>query len=140
MARSREGEPTMKRIIVAVAALLALSVFTPMQASAAPVSQQAVPAARGGRCTAYEGMLASNSPGWSVARMSQIMYRESRCRPGVRNRSGATGLLQIMPSNCRYIAAKLHESCSAGKLQNAGFNIRAAKVLWKYGHYGPWAL
>ena len=130
----------MKRILVALTALVALSVFTPMQASAAPVSQQAHPAARGGRCTAYEGMLASNSPGWSVARMSAIMYRESRCQPGAHNRSGATGLLQIMPSNCRYIAAKLHESCNASKLRNASFNIRAAKVLWRYGHYGPWSL
>lgn len=40
------------------------------------------------------------SVGWSPAQWStlkQIMYRESRCQPGAHNRSGATGLIQIMP-------------------------------------------
>ena len=30
-------------------------------------------------------------------RFDRIMYRESRCQPGARNRSGASGLVQIMP-------------------------------------------
>jgi len=29
--------------------------------------------------------------------VSRIMYRESRCQPGARNPSGASGLMQVMP-------------------------------------------
>ena len=33
-----------------------------------------------GRCTAYEPLIAANAPrrGWDVARMSRLMFRESR--------------------------------------------------------------
>ena len=94
-----------------------------------------------GRCVGAEPLLAQESPGWSVERMSRIMYRESRCRPDVRNgSSGSTGLLQVMPSNCRYIASKLGEPCTVSKLQDPRFNIRAGAVLYRYDGYGPWAL
>jgi hypothetical protein len=38
--------------------------------------------------------------GWpeaELAHMDRIMWRESRCQPGARNRSGAAGLMQVMP-------------------------------------------
>ena len=93
-----------------------------------------------GRCIGAERLLSAYNPGWNVERMSRIMYRESRCKPRVRNASGATGLLQIMPSNCRYIQNELGESCSIGKLQLPEFNIRAATTLYEYDGYGPWKL
>ena len=106
---------------------------------AAPAAVTA-PAASNGRCVGYEPLLRRYSPGWNVTTMSRIAYRESRCRAGVRNwRSGSTGLFQVMPSNRRYIAARLHEGCSAAKLRNASFNNRAAAVLFRYDGYGPWA-
>ena len=93
-----------------------------------------------GRCVGAEGLLSEYARvGWSIERMSRIMYRESRCLPLVRNASGATGLLQIMPSNCRYIARQLGESCTVAKLQVPEFNIRAATTLFEYDGYGPWA-
>lgn len=95
---------------------------------------------RNGRCIGAEGLLLTWSPGWSVERMSRIMYRESRCQPQVRNPSGSTGLLQIMPSNCPYIAKHLGESCTVAKLKEPTFNVRAAAVLFDYDGYGPWAL
>ena len=36
-----------------------------------------------GRCVGMEWALEHWSPGWDVTRMSRIMYRESRCTPGV---------------------------------------------------------
>ena len=98
-------------------------------------------ASANGRCIGAEGLLSKYKPGWNIERMSRIMYRESRCNPAVRNRqSGSTGLLQIMPSNCRYIANQLGESCSIAKLQQPDFNIRAATTLFEYDGYGPWKL
>jgi hypothetical protein len=93
-----------------------------------------------GRCIGAEGLLNEYNPGWSIERMSRIMYRESRCQPTVRNASGSTGLLQIMPSNCPYIAKHLGETCTIAKLQNPVFNIRAATTLFDYDGYGPWKL
>ena len=94
-----------------------------------------------GRCIGAIDYLTKYSPGWNVDRMARIMYRESRCNPLVRNRhSGSTGLLQIMPSNCPYIAEQLGESCTIAKLQNPLFNIRAATTLFEYDGYGPWAV
>lgn len=93
-----------------------------------------------GRCVGAEPLLAYYSPGWDTVRMSRIMYRESRCQPAVRNKSGSTGLLQIMPSNCPYIAREMGEPCSVGRLTDPTFNVRAARVLWQYDRYGPWAL
>lgn len=92
-----------------------------------------------GRCVGAEGLLAAHSPGWSVVRMSRIMYRESRCQPGVRSGAGATGLLQVMVSNCPYLAGKMGEPCNSTKLRNPDFNIRAARELFQYDGYGPWA-
>lgn len=44
--------------------------------------------------------------------VSRIMYRESRCQPGARNASGASGLMQIMPmwaDDCGGVRAELFD-------------------------------
>lgn len=95
----------------------------------------------GGRCTGWEPLLEQHSPGWSVERMSRIMYRESRCQPEVRNSSSsATGLLQILSSHCRWIAAQMGTWCTRARLNDAEFNIAAAAVLWDEQGYGAWSL
>jgi hypothetical protein len=49
-----------------------------------------------GRCTQYEPLLIALSPGWDAARMSKIMWRESRCTPGVVSNTGCcVSLLQL---------------------------------------------
>lgn len=51
-----------------------------------------------GRCTQYEGLLAvyQAEAGWDVQRMSRIMWRESRCTPGVVSSTGCcVSLLQL---------------------------------------------
>lgn len=88
-----------------------------------------------GRCVGAEPLLAAHSPGWSVERMSRIMYRESRCQPGAYNRSGASGLLQILKSHCGWLSTRVG-SCN---LFNADYNIRAAAVLWREQGYGAWS-
>jgi len=92
-----------------------------------------------GRCVGAEGLLSAHSPGWSVARMSRIMYRESRCIPTVRSGAGAVGLLQVMTSNCPYLAEQMGETCTATKLRDPNFNIRAARSLFLYDGYTPWS-
>jgi soluble lytic murein transglycosylase-like protein len=90
----------------------------------------------GGRCIGAEPTLTALSPGWDVARMSRIMYRESRCLPWARNPSGAAGLLQVMPAHCRWLAATIGP-CD---LFDPGYNVRAAAALWARDGYRPWNL
>ena len=96
-------------------------------------------ASSNGRCTGYEPLLERYSPGWSVPAMSKVMYRESRCRPEVRNRhSTATGLLQVLGSHCVWLRDVL-DGCSVQLLQDATYNIRAAAELWRRQGMGAWA-
>jgi len=92
-------------------------------------------ASSGGRCVGWEGLLSSYSPGWSVERMSRIMYRESRCLPAARNPSGASGLLQVMRSHCGWLAGAVGP-CD---LFDAEYNVRAAAALWRRQGYGAWS-
>lgn len=97
-------------------------------------------ASSSGRCVGAEPLLAALSPGWSVERMSRIMYRESRCQPGARNgSSSATGLLQILASHCRWLEGQLGEWCTRDRLTDPGYNVRAAAVLWLEQSYGAWS-
>jgi hypothetical protein len=112
----------------------------PPTTEATPAPSAGSSASAGGRCVGWEPLLAEYSPGWSVERMSRIMYRESRCRPEVRNRSGATGLLQVMASHCRWLVEQMGEWCTAGKLQDPDYNVRAAATLWLEQGYQAWAL
>ena len=93
-----------------------------------------------GRCVGAEWMLGYFSPGWDVGRMSRIMYRESRCQPGADNaNSTATGLLQILSSHCRWLAQQMGEPCSAARLTDPAYNVRAGAVLWREQGYGAWS-
>jgi len=92
-----------------------------------------------GRCIGAEFLLGHFSPGWSVERMSRIMYRESRCQPGARNTSStATGLLQILASHCPWLSRQMGEPCSRDRLTDPTYNIRAGAVLWREQGYGAW--
>jgi len=93
-----------------------------------------------GRCVGAEFLLGYFSPGWNVERMSRIMYRESRCSPTADNRSSsATGLLQILSSHCPWLARQMGEPCSASRLTDPAYNIRAAAALWLEQGYSAWA-
>lgn len=112
----------------------------PPPTEALPPQGSGSSASAGGRCVGWEPLLERYNPGWSVERMSRIMYRESRCQPGADNpRSTATGLLQILSSHCRWLAGQMGETCSAGRLATADYNVRAAAVLWTEQGYGAWS-
>jgi hypothetical protein len=97
-------------------------------------------ASAGGRCVGWEPLLERESPGWSVARMSAIMYRESRCQPTARNRSSsATGLLQLLGSHCRWLAEQMGTWCTRDRLTDPTYNVRAAAALWAEQGYGAWS-
>lgn len=107
--------------------------------SGAPVVPSYSPTVSGRRCVGAEDLLAFYSPGWDVARMSRIMWRESRCQSGAYNRRGrAVGLLQITPITHRYLAEALGQVITAAGLFDPVLNIRAAAALWANGGYGPW--
>ena len=134
--------PPLAELSVPATALVAAERLDP---PAAPPATTAAPPAgdpgsSGGRCVGWEPLLRYYSPGWDVARMSRIAYRESRCRPEVRNRSGATGLLQLMPAHCRWLDDALGEPCSVARLQTPEYLIRAAAALWARDGYAPWRL
>lgn len=112
---------------------------SPVESTPVPPSGTSVSA--GGRCTGMEALLEFYSPGWSVPAMSRIMYRESRCRPDVRNRSSsATGLLQLLASHCPWIAGQLDTWCTRDRLTDPAFNVQAAAALWREQGMGAWAL
>jgi hypothetical protein len=91
-------------------------------------------ASSNGRCVGYEGLLAQYSPGWDVGRMSGIMYRESRCNPGVSN-SCCHGLLQMHEMHVGWLDAVN----SASDYYDPATNIRAAAQLWRSSGYGAWS-
>ena len=124
--------------VAAVATAPAVRLDPPAPPTTAPAPGST--ASSGGRCVGWEAMLARESPGWSVERMSRIMYRESRCQPGARNRSSsATGLLQVLASHCPWLARQLDTWCSRDRLTDPTFNLQAAAVLWVEQGYGAWS-
>jgi hypothetical protein len=87
-----------------------------------------------GRCPQYEPMLAAHH--MPVARFSKIMWRESRCKPGVTNRrSGAAGLLQLMPQH-----AGSWRTCPGVDLYSASGNVACAARLYARAGMAPWRL
>jgi len=92
-----------------------------------------------GRCVGAEFLLGHFSPGWDPIRMSRIMYRESRCQPAADNSSStATGLLQILASHCPWLARQMGEPCSAARLTDPAYNVRAGATLWREQGYQAW--
>jgi hypothetical protein len=64
-----------------------------------------------------------------------VMLCESRGVPEARNRSGATGLLQLMPVHATR-AARL--GYSWGQMMEPGPNLAVAEGLWKEQGWRPW--
>jgi hypothetical protein len=103
-----------------------------------------------GRCTQYEPLLAQLAPkgGWSVVRMSRLMWRESRCTPTAihHNRNGSidSGALQVNSITYQYLRKSLGERVDRWSLQDITQNIRAAAALCTYWRtagrscYRPW--
>lgn len=118
----------MRRIILALTVVLGTIVVVPGVAEAHTI----------GRCPQYENLLRANN--MPVRYFSRIMYRESRCQPGaVNRRSGARGLLQIMPSHSRY--GRYH-TCrqTLAQLRTANGNIACAATLYRIAGTRPWRL
>lgn len=69
---------------------------------------------------------------WAV----NVAMRESRCQPGARNPSGASGLFQLMvPLHNQLIA----DVCGdPGLVFDPGCNIAAARALYAGAGRGPW--
>src|SRR3954471_10327258 len=98
-------------------------------------------------CPQHEELLEQHAPqaGWDTARMSRIMWRESRCQPEAYNRGGrAAGLLQITPVSYPYLRDALGEWVDRWTLMEPEQNVRAAAALFDYwAHSGrsgylPW--
>lgn len=93
------------------------------------------------RCPQYERLLEVHSPGWDVARMSRIMWRESRCQPDVRSRTRDTGLLQINDVNLEYLRDR---GVDVTQLRDPDVNVQAGAMLFRYWFrvagdgYQPW--
>lgn len=100
-------------------------------------------------CPEYEALLVEHAPaaGWDTARMSSVMYRESRCNPSAYNRAGrASGLLQVTPISYPYLRQALGEWVDRWTLADPVQNVRASAALFDYwvsagrSGYRPWAL
>ena len=102
----------------------------------------------GGTCPAYERLLVVYGPkgGWSVPRMSGLMWRESRCTPQVRSRTRDTGLLQINDINLPFLSKAFGYKVTSAMLKNPIMNIKAAAKIcevarkWYGNCYQPWTL
>jgi soluble lytic murein transglycosylase-like protein len=86
-----------------------------------------------GSCTQWEHLLEAN--GLPVDRFTRIMWKESGCDPNaVNRRSGATGLLQIMP---QWITK--WGGCSVEALKDPGWNIYHAKQIFDKQGFRAWS-
>jgi hypothetical protein len=103
------------------------------------------PATTAARCRQWEPLLATASQKWDVVRMSEIMWRESRCLPEAQSPHFDTGLLQINQINHEYLSAHLGVTVNADSLTDPALNIAAAAVLCEFWEerlttdcYQPW--
>ena len=132
----------MKRLAATVAIATALTV-TPTPAHVDAVAY--------GRCPQYEPALryAAGYTGWSVSRMSYVMWRESRCIATVENvgsTSVATGVLQVHSVNWPWLSRKVGVPLWRMRtwLKHPINNIAAGALLSRYSlhawgdRYRPW--
>lgn len=100
----------MRRAVAALVAALALSACTPAEIAAWSAWRDVDPVAADAHAEAVLADLAHGvcgewrdlalEVGWPAEEwpwVNRIMFRESRCTPDAYNRSGASGLMQIMP-------------------------------------------
>jgi membrane-bound lytic murein transglycosylase MltF len=96
------------------------------------------------RCPQHEHLLHRYNPGWDVARMSRIMWRESRCQPQVRSRTSDTGVLQINDINRPWLTQRFGFEVTVEALKDADINVRSSAELYKFWRraagdgYQPW--
>ncbi len=97
------------------------------------------------RCKNYEPMLVAAHPDWDVVRMSEIMWRMSRCQPEARSPTPDTGLLQINEINHDYLSDRLGVLIDEHSLTEPSLNIAAAALLSDFWErrattdcYQPW--
>jgi len=89
--------------------------------------------------------MGSKCPGWYDEAMDagfsygqwrtvdRIMWRESRCQQGAHHRSGATGLMQIMPmwaDDC---------GTTVSELRNGSINLRCARHILNVQGWEAWS-
>lgn len=128
----------MKKTFVAITILMSIF-WAPLQVETAHA---------GGTCPAYERLLVAYGPkgGWSVPRMSGLMWRESRCIPNVRSTTRDTGLLQINDVNLPFLSKSFGYKVTAKMLKNPVLNIKAAAKIceaarkWWGNCYHPWII
>lgn len=99
-------------------------------------------------CEQYEPLLEMYA-GWNVARMSAIMWRESRCEPTAHNRrTGDRGLVQVHFQPSYWTApmrtgfATLAVECGLTSLEDLyipAVNIRCAYALYRAFGMSPWS-
>jgi soluble lytic murein transglycosylase-like protein len=101
-----------------------------------PASPAPAPVANSCAGSPYEGTIRKEFAGtgaedWAL----RIAHRESRCNPGARNASGATGLFQLVNHNdllwaaCPYVYdSGVRPDC----------NTRAARLLYNSAGRAPW--
>jgi hypothetical protein len=87
-----------------------------------------------GRCGQYHDMAISagfSEADWST--VDRLMWRESGCNPGAYNRSGASGLMQIMKMWA--------DDCGGtpSDLFNAWFNLRCAVHIKNISGWNAWS-
>lgn len=88
-----------------------------------------------GRCAEWYAMaLAAGFTHEEWVRLAPIMYRESRCQPTAYNRSGASGLLQIMPMWAP------HCGVTRSQLFDASTNLRCGVHILRVQGWQAWAL
>jgi membrane-bound lytic murein transglycosylase MltF len=96
------------------------------------------------RCLQHEHLLHRYNPGWDVARMSRIMWRESRCQPTVRSRTSDTGVLQINDINRPWLTQRFGFDVTVEALKDADMNVRSSAELFRFWRrsvgdgYQPW--
>lgn len=112
----------------------------PATTTPAPTAPPFDPQIDAGACVGAVPLLEWHSPGWDAHRMARIMHRESRCQPDADNsRSTATGLLQILASHCPWLTRTMGEPCSAARLTDPDYHVRAAATLWLEQGYRAWS-
>ena len=103
------------------------------------------PTAGAPRCRQWEQLLTTAHQRWDVVRLSEIIWRESRCSPEARSPTFDTGLLQINQVNHDYLSTQLGVAINAQSLTDPVLNIVAAAALCEYWErrvdtdcYQPW--
>lgn len=106
--------------------------------AALPLAAACAPAPPGPSCagTAVGNVIATAFAGTDVGHAEYIAWRESRCDPGARNSSGASGLFQLelpLHQDLLNAACPLYPAW-----QDPYCNATAARLLYNSSGFAPW--